>query len=118
MSFQQTRGGRIQISRLCRPMLPGSRIDTPIVAKVLIHAPIENIYRTLTTSEGWNAWFTTGMTLDISKKEEFQFVWKNWGPDNVSLNVRAKVESFSHNQQFSFYWNYGLQHGPTLVRID
>lgn len=98
--------------------IPASTIDIPIQAKVLIQSPIEKVYQTLTTSEGWDSWFTTGMTLDLSKKEDFEFVWKNWGPDEVSINVRAKVKAFSNNLYFSFYWNYSLQNGPTLVHID
>ncbi len=97
---------------------PVQRIDVPIEVKVLIHAPIENVYQTLTTSEGWDAWFTTGMTLDLSKKEDFEFVWKDWGVDHISTKVRAKVKSYSDNQHFSFYWNYGLHNGPTLVCIE
>ena len=93
------------------------KIEVPIQAKILIKAPIEKVYQTLTTSKGWDAWFTTGMTLDLSK-EDFEFVWKNWGPDEVSPRAPAKVKSFLDNQHFSFYWNYGLQNGPTLVQIS
>jgi uncharacterized protein YndB with AHSA1/START domain len=94
-----------------------SKIAVPIQVKILIRAPIEKVYQTLTTSQGWDAWFTTGMTLDLPK-EDFEFVWKNWGPDEVSPQARAKVKSFSDNRHFSFYWNYGLQNGPTLVQIS
>jgi uncharacterized protein YndB with AHSA1/START domain len=93
------------------------KIAVPIQAKILIKAAIEKVYETLTTSQGWDAWFTTGMTLDLAK-EDFEFVWKNWGPDEVSPSARAKVKSFSDNQHFSFYWNYGLENGPTLVQIS
>jgi uncharacterized protein YndB with AHSA1/START domain len=50
----------------------------------LILADSLRVYNALTTSEGLDAWFTSGVKVNPSPGGQILFRWKNWGPDNLT----------------------------------
>ncbi len=90
---------------------------TPIRHKVLIHSSVEKIFLLISTSQGWDAWFTTGTVFEFGL-EKTKFVWKNWGADQVDAEASVKIEEIIPNKKVLFYWNYTLEGGPTKVLLE
>ena len=55
-------------------MLPAIKHST------FIKTTPERVFETLTSAEGWDAWFTKGTMLDLKPGGEFILRWKDWGP--------------------------------------
>lgn len=87
--------------------LPAIRYST------YIDAPIEKVFKTLTTAEGWDGWFTKGMKLDLRPGGEIEFVWRNWAVDHVNFEDGGKVVEVKPNEKFSFTWHRNTT--PTTV---
>ena len=49
----------------------------PIRWTTFIAAPPAKVYRTLTTAEGWDGWFTQGATLDARVGGTFTLRWND-----------------------------------------
>lgn len=81
-----------------------------------IDSDIDRVYQTLTTSEGWDSWFTQGTVLDLEKKT-IHFKWKDLGPLKVNGDERCKIMSFKRNELFSFSWHGDSLPRPTTVTI-
>jgi len=79
------------------------QILPPILQTTYINAPIEKVFNTLTTAQGWDAWFTKGCELNLETKN-ILFVWKNWGADKISTQAKATIQSYIPHQEFSFTW--------------
>ena len=56
-----------------------------------IDAPIERVYETLTTADGWDSWFTDGTTLDAVPGGQIHFRWVNFGADRVTVEDGGPV---------------------------
>lgn len=80
---------------------------------VYINAAPEKVFDALTNAQGWDAWFTKGMTLDPRVGGEITFRWEKWGPDHVTAEDRGKILEILSCQKFSFLWN--LHEGGTTV---
>lgn len=55
-----------------------------VTHSTLIHADPLRVYLALTTPEGFDAWFTTGASVNAPPGGEIHFRWVNWGPDHIS----------------------------------
>jgi uncharacterized protein YndB with AHSA1/START domain len=88
----------------------------PIRHSVYIDAPVETVYRTLTTGEGWDAWFTEGSEVDASPNGEVTLRWKNFGPSRISAEDGGPVLETIRNKRFVFEWEPG--DNPTTVAFD
>ncbi len=80
-----------------------------------VAAPPEKVFDTITSADGWNAFFTTGMELDPRPGGRFVWRWKDWGPDFNSLEVLGRVHEVERPGRFVFEW--GAKR-PTLVSFD
>ena len=58
--------------------------DLVIRHDTLIHATPAHVYKTLTTAEGWDAWFTSGAKVDARQGGRIEFRWQDWGPDRIT----------------------------------
>jgi uncharacterized protein YndB with AHSA1/START domain len=77
-----------------------------------IDAPVERVYRTLTTAEGWDGWFTRGTSLD---EQRILLRWRDaaanrhrvtlWGPVHTDMEIGGPIVAAEHNQRFAFEWN-------------
>ena len=78
--------------------------DARIKQRTFIAASPEKVFETITSSDGWDAFFTTGMKLDPKPGGECTFKWKDWGPDFYSLGAPGKVVAVERPTLFSFQW--------------
>ena len=57
--------------------------DGKIKQRTLIAAQPERVFDTITSAKEWDAFFTTGMKLDLQPGGICEFAWKDWGPDET-----------------------------------
>ncbi len=91
--------------------------EIPLKHTVLIRCSPERVYQTLTSSEGWDSWFTQGTELDLKSGGRIQLRWKDFGPDKLTVEDGGPVLEFEENKYFSFQWNPQGIEDPTTVRF-
>lgn len=102
--IQDPTGNQIELLEFTNRM--GLEKVPAINHKTKIHAPAERIYEMLTTEKGWDAWFTEGTRIDLENGQgEIRFVWKNWGPDQVSAEDGGPITRAERNRCFEFQWS-------------
>jgi uncharacterized protein YndB with AHSA1/START domain len=79
-----------------------------------IAAPVGRVYKTLTTAEGWDAWFTRGTTIDARVGGQLLLRWVDagkihhrvtlWGPVHVGMEIGGPVVAIEPEQRFAFQW--------------
>ncbi|HYG16267.1 MAG TPA: SRPBCC domain-containing protein [Bacteroidia bacterium] len=84
----------------------------PIEHSVYINSPVDKVFTTLTTSEGWDGWFTRGALVDLDKSF-IRFVWKDWGPDRIDAEDGGEIVSYEPYREFTFRW-YVSGHSTTV----
>lgn len=72
-----------------------------------IDAPIEQVYETLTTAEGWDAWFTDGTTLEAVPGGTIRLRWVSFGADRTTTEDGGPVLEVQKNRKFVFQWQPG-----------
>lgn len=72
-----------------------------------INTSPEIVYRTLTTGEGWDAWFTQGTKVDAKPGGFIRLCWKNFGPGRVTVEDGGPILEAELNQKFVFQWSPG-----------
>ena len=77
---------------------------SPIIHKVLIRAPREQVYNAMTTANGLDGWFTTGAKINRQVGGILTFVWKDWGPDKVTDSVDCPILEVNIPERFVFQW--------------
>lgn len=83
---------------------------------VYIEAPIEKVYQTLTTSEGWDAWFTDGTEIELKEGGSIRFRWKNFGVGHYSTEDGGQILEITPNKKFVFQWSPASS--PTTVSFN
>jgi len=78
-----------------------------------VNAPVEKVFKTLTTAEGWNGWFTKEMKLDLRPGGSIEFVWRDWAVGHVDFEDGGKIQEVVPNERFSFTWH--RDYTPTTV---
>jgi uncharacterized protein YndB with AHSA1/START domain len=81
-----------------------------------IETPVSRVYETLTTSTGWDAWFTQGATVDLRPGGEIHFRWDNFGAGRCTTEDGGPVVDFESNTTFSFQWSPAGH--PTTVTFN
>ena len=76
------------------------------------------VYKALTTSEGLDAWFTTGAQVDSSPGGEIHFRWKDWGPDHITAEDGGPVLEAIPPNRIVFQWHPDLPDYATTVEIN
>jgi uncharacterized protein YndB with AHSA1/START domain len=92
-----------------------------------IAAAAEKVFDVITSAAGWDASFTTGMTLDLKPGGDCTFRWENWGPDFYTLAAPGKVVAVERPGKFAFQWgsdpvrtitfNLSAEMGGTVIRL-
>ena len=75
----------------------------------------DRVYETLTTAEGWDAWFTQGTTVDPKPGGKIQLRWKNFGAGRWTTEDGGRVVAADRGTQFAFEWAPAGH--PTTVSI-
>lgn len=81
-----------------------------------INVPPERVYQTLTTGEGWDAWFTDGTTVDPKPGGTIRFRWKNFGAGRWTIEDGGPVLAVEPNRKFVFQWHSGSV--PTTISVE
>ncbi len=84
----------------------------------LIYTDPLRVYRALTTSEGLDAWFTSGARVKEYPGGEIHFRWENWGPSHITVEDDGTVLEAIPSKRFSFQWHPDLPEYATTVEID
>jgi len=91
-------------------------LEHEIKHKTFIKVPIEKVFKTITTAEGWDAFFTTGMELDLISGGEMLFKWVDWGAEFYNVSAKSKVLEFREPELFVFEW-YPVKNHPTTIKM-
>ncbi len=83
-----------------------------------IDAPIERVYETLTTADGWDSSFTDGTTLDSTPGGRIRFRWVNFGADRVTVEDGGPVLEIEKNRKFVFQWRPGETTTTVSFELD
>jgi len=96
----------------------------------LIKAPRDDVFRAVSTADGWNAWFTSECELDPVPGGVFHPVWRDFGPDKVTKSDFGRVVDVHAPERITFEWTpvgsdhptqftFTLQERPdgTVVRL-
>lgn len=75
----------------------------------------ERVYQTLTTSEGWDAWFTQGTSIDPRPNGKIILRWKDFAAEHWTMEDGGPVLAAEPNRKFVFQWSPGK--APTTVTI-
>jgi len=93
-------------------------IDCRIEQHTFIAAPPVEVYDTITSADGWDAFFTTGFEIDPRPGGTVYFRWKDWGPDFYNLEAEGKVLQTDRPNLFAFQWYPVGRDDPTTVRFE
>lgn len=80
------------------------KIKIPLQQRTYFALPIEKVYDAITSPDCWNAFFTTGLEIDLKEGGEMWFRWENWGPDLYTTEVPCRVLKCDKPMLFSFEW--------------
>ncbi len=76
----------------------------------------ERVYDTITTGEGWDAWFTNGAEVEPRPGGRMIFRWKDWGVNHYSTSADGPVLEAERPARFVFQWTAGDT--PTTIEFD
>ncbi|MEE9552970.1 MAG: SRPBCC domain-containing protein [candidate division Zixibacteria bacterium] len=88
-----------------------------IKQRTFIAVPPERVYETITSGDGWNAFFTHATEIDPKPGGKMVFRWKDWGPDRYTNNSECKVLKADHPTLFEFEWGMVGRGFPSTVRF-
>ena len=78
----------------------------------------ERAFDAVATSEGLDAWFTTGAEVEAKAGGHIQFRWKDYGPDRYSGENGGPVLESRRSERFVFQWTADSGGYDTTVEID
>ena len=86
-----------------------------ISQKVYIRAHQHKVYETLTSAEGWDAWFTTGTSLEVNQEGtgEIKLRWNR--SDGSIIEDGGRIVESHPPANFTFQWKPG--ESITAVKI-
>jgi len=76
----------------------------PIRQRTFIAVSREKVFDTITSAEGWNAFFTTGLEIEARPGGKMIWRWKDWGPDFYTTEVQGEVVKVERPGLFVFQW--------------
>ena len=90
----------------------------PIKHQTFIQAEPEKVFDTVTSGEGWNAFFTDSTEIDLKPGGKMVWRWKDWGPDFYNGMADAKVIMVLRPFQFAFEWYPVGNDTPTTITFN
>ena len=88
----------------------------PIKHSTYISIKPSVVFETLTTSKGWDSWFTQGTTIDAKKGGFIKLRWKNFGAGRFTLEDGGAILEFKKNRKLRFQWFPSSS--PSVVEIN
>jgi uncharacterized protein YndB with AHSA1/START domain len=91
-----------------------------ITHKTYIKADQEEIYQILTTSEGWNAWFTDNTSINLTSEgtSEIRLRWSGFGSNNENIEDGGRILEAISNKSFIFEWSPGERQTTVSFKLD
>ena len=93
-------------------------MDQKVDFHSLIRTTPERAYDAIATSEGLDAWFTTGALVGAKPGGRIQFRWKNYGPEKYNGENEGPVVEARRPERFVFQWRADSGGYDTTVEID
>ncbi|MQR94378.1 SRPBCC family protein [Fictibacillus phosphorivorans] len=87
--------------------------------KTYIKVTVEDVYHTISTAQGWNAWFTDETSLEIypDRTGEIRMRWINFGSEKVTIEDGGSILEAIPNQKFVFQWSPGEQISTVTIEL-
>ncbi|MEH7226685.1 SRPBCC domain-containing protein [Bacillus sp. JJ1566] len=78
------------------------------------------MYKTISTYQGWNAWFTDNTSLEIypDGTGEIRLRWTNFGTENANIEDGGKILEATPNKRFVFEWSPGEQNSKVTFNLE
>jgi len=93
------------------------KFGVDIFHETIIKKEAKTVFKLISTSEGWDSWFTDGTIFDPLAEKSF-FIWRDWGPDKVNEKSRIKILELVEPKLVRFLWNFELEGGATEVKLS
>lgn len=82
-----------------------SPIRVPSIAfTTYIDVSPAQVYAILTSSKGWDTWFTYRTRIDPQAGGQIQFYWKDFGPYHLSIRANGIVLEAETDRKLMFQW--------------
>ncbi len=98
-------------------MISKHLLDVDIECGTFIRADPDRVWRSLTTADGVNQWFTSGSTWTHEIGSAMNWRWENWGIDQISTASIGKVLEVEPCERFVFSWSNGSGPEPSIVTM-
>ena len=89
-----------------------------ITQRSFIKASKEKIYDTISSADGWNAFFTHDLEVEPKPGGKIIWRWKDWGPDFYTVEAEGKVVAVDPPHKFAFQWHPAGKEYPTTITFD
>jgi uncharacterized protein YndB with AHSA1/START domain len=105
-----------------------TKLDVEAKHAEFIKAPPERVYDAFAKSEGLNAWFTEGGSVDARPGGAMLFKFVDWGPEKINAEFPGKVLEARRPERFVYEWGapgeattveltFEATEGGTIVRV-
>jgi uncharacterized protein YndB with AHSA1/START domain len=84
--------------------------------KEFIKAPRERVYDAFATTDGLNAWFTEGGSVDARAGGAMTFKFVDWGPDKINIEFAGRVVEARRPERFVYQW--GIEKPETTTTVE
>ena len=95
----------------------GARLDVEATHKEFIRAPREKVYDAFATSDGLNAWFTEGGSVDARPGGKMVFTFVDWGADKMNVTFQGRVVEARRPERFVYQWGIETPETTTTVEL-
>jgi uncharacterized protein YndB with AHSA1/START domain len=92
--------------------------DEKVKFNTLVRVKPERAYDAIATSDGLDAWFTTGASVDARPGGHIHFRWKDWGLERYTGENRGPVLEAKRPERFVFQWKADSGGYDTTVEIN
>lgn len=93
-------------------------LEAKISHEVYIAVAVERLWSVLTTSQGWDGWWTRGTTIDPRQGGFLHFRWSNFGIGMYSMEDRAEIIELDEMSRLSFIWHPGEFETKVEFKLD
>jgi uncharacterized protein YndB with AHSA1/START domain len=91
-----------------------------ITHRIYIKADQEELFKILTTSEGWNAWFTDNTSIELTPQGtgEIRLRWTEFGSNKENIEDGGSILEAISNKSFVFQWSPGEKTTTVSFKLE
>ena len=90
----------------------------PIEHATLVRAPVDKVFRALSTAEGLDSWWTQGTLMERRVGGRISFVWRGWGPDRLDVEGAARILQLREDEVFAWRWDDAEGHPSRTSELE